>query len=413
MLSFWDETLKNISQDQRKDKFVFIINNFRFEVPLSYALAISPHVTQQYLKDPTYNEFEIQDQEKIEEEFSTFLRGQKIRKETFIKIGKLLKNKEMIKKWKMSNQMTEETDINSLKIINKINSKNNEGTEKEVYDIEDIKEEIEYIIKHFEEMKEEVKSLPEEYLIYIIRNGVIKMENEDTLWEIIRERIKEMKRRMHTKGSDKKTIEKIRKIRRILLGSVKIKYLKNETFKEYIGEIEAEDLVDIENIESYRVSSNKEEEEAGDLWNQIQEIILNSIDINSKEEKRKEEKRKEEKRKEECQKSIAIGHKEGKNFEGIIKYLEDKYGKDIHKKGIVNITVSSTYCRKPEKVINYQWNSDWRTVDDSNEQWWSIDFRKMKVKINGYSIKTGNTQYYHLRNWGIEEMKEVSGKQSI
>ena len=102
MLNFWNETLKNISQDQRKDKFKFIINKIMFEVPLSYALGISPLITEKYLKDPTFLTFEIEDKEKIEEDFSKFIRGEKIRKDVFIKFGRLLKNKKMIKKWKKS-----------------------------------------------------------------------------------------------------------------------------------------------------------------------------------------------------------------------------------------------------------------------------------------------------------------------
>ena len=77
MLSFWNDTLKNISQDQRKDKFVFIVNDLRFEVPLSYALGISPLITELCLKDPAFREFEIKGKEKIEEEFSNFIRGNK------------------------------------------------------------------------------------------------------------------------------------------------------------------------------------------------------------------------------------------------------------------------------------------------------------------------------------------------
>ena len=69
MLCYWNETLKNISQDQRKDKFVFTINKIRFEVPFSYALAISSQITEKYLKDPTVNEIEIEDKEKIEKNF--------------------------------------------------------------------------------------------------------------------------------------------------------------------------------------------------------------------------------------------------------------------------------------------------------------------------------------------------------
>ena len=72
ILSFWNDTLKNISQDQRKDKFAFVINNIIYKVSLSYALGISPFITEQYLKDPTFNRFEIKDKEKIEEEFLNF-----------------------------------------------------------------------------------------------------------------------------------------------------------------------------------------------------------------------------------------------------------------------------------------------------------------------------------------------------
>ena len=95
MLKFWNETLKNISQDQRKDKFIFIINKMRYEVPLSYALCISSYVTEQYLKDPTFREFVIEDNENIEDSFSNFIKGKEIREEIYIKFGKIFKNTEM------------------------------------------------------------------------------------------------------------------------------------------------------------------------------------------------------------------------------------------------------------------------------------------------------------------------------
>ena len=155
MLSFWNETLKNISQDQRKDKFVFIINKIRYNVPLSYALGISPLITENFLKDPTFRELEINDSENIEKEFSNFLNGKEVRKETYVKIGKFLKNKEMIKKWKKSNKLTKETVIEYIKCINQIN--NNDTEEEKRYYIDDIAEEIKYIAQHLEEMKEEVK----------------------------------------------------------------------------------------------------------------------------------------------------------------------------------------------------------------------------------------------------------------
>ena len=241
MLSFWNETLKNIRHDQRKDKFVFIINNIRFEVPLSYALGISPYITEQYLKDPTFREFEIEikqgneneNKEKLEEEFLNFLGGKEIRKTTFLEIGKQFKNKDMIKLWKNSNEMNKETIIQYIKTIHKIYE--NEDNQNKV-NLEDIKEEIEYFGNHLEEMKEEIKNLKFEELIYVIRKEDISIKSEDTIWEIIKERIKEMNRQRNDKNDRK------REMRRILFGNIHIKYLSKHNFKEYIEEIEGEDF---------------------------------------------------------------------------------------------------------------------------------------------------------------------------
>ena len=262
MFSFWNETLKNISQDQRKDKFVFIINETEIEVPLSYALGISPYITQQYLKDPTFREMKIQDEEKIEKDFSDFIRGKEIKKDIFIKIAKLLKNKEMIKTWEKSSQLTKETVIEYIQIINEINDSynnnkkdNNEDTkEKENNGIKaerkilgndyfkEIEEEILYIRAHLEEMKEEVKKMNQEELIYIIRGSDINVKSEDIIWEICKDRIKEMKEEIYVRERNRNNIknnnkiyrsnlneiERIRKIRRILLRNVQIKNLNKK-----------------------------------------------------------------------------------------------------------------------------------------------------------------------------------------
>ena len=58
-LKYWNETLENIIKDQRNDKFKIILNNIVHEVPLSFALGISPFITEEYLKDPTFKELNI------------------------------------------------------------------------------------------------------------------------------------------------------------------------------------------------------------------------------------------------------------------------------------------------------------------------------------------------------------------
>ena len=93
---------------------------------------------------------------------------------------------------------------------------------------EEIKEEIEYIGSHLEEMKEEIKELKLEEIIYILRKEDISIKSEDTIWEIIKERIKEMKNEKKDKNdkSDRNNLNK--GIRRILFENIKIKYLNKE-----------------------------------------------------------------------------------------------------------------------------------------------------------------------------------------
>ena len=52
-------------------------------------------------------------------------------------------------------------------------------------------------------MKEEIKEMKTEELIYIIRNEGFNIENEDTIWEIIKNRIKEMKKEIYEKENNK------------------------------------------------------------------------------------------------------------------------------------------------------------------------------------------------------------------
>ena len=104
------------------------------------------------------------------------------------------------------------------------------------------------------------------------------------------------------------------------------------------------------------------------------------------------------------------------NFQGIIYYLESKYGSNLHEQGIITISASSTNPgsstwggfnnnnnNTAEKVIDYNWNGYWSSSGVIGD-WLEIDFKQRKVKINGYSLKTHNypTNYTHLKNWVIE-----------
>ena len=115
------------------------------------------------------------------------------------------------------------------------------------------------------------------------------------------------------------------------------------------------------------------------------------------------------------EKGLEITHKSENNFDGIIKYLENKYGENIIQQGIISIEVSSnnypgnTYLGLPENLINYNWEYGFYSRNVLNS-WFEVNFKNNKVKINGYSLKTAG--YFqnenHLKSWVIEGSNDRS-----
>ena len=341
MLNYWNETIENIMKDQRST-FKLIVNNVIYEVSLSYALGISSLITENYLKDPTFNELTIEiienndiKEKEIHEEFRKFIRGEKISREVFYQIGISLMNKEMIKKWCHSYELTNET----------------------------------YIGNHFEEMKEEIKLLRDEELIFILKNCKVTVEKEDIIWEIVKERIEGKNK---NKIDDKQRKEKKLK-KSMLIGAIESKYLKKEYFREYIEKIEDDDIIDTKVLEN------------------IIEILLRNINnldfkIIQQEEKDNIEK--------------IIKHEEGNNFDGILKYLQDEYGEKIFSEGI-SISASSTQNRSPKDVIDYKNDYEykhWRS-SDKPDSWLEIAFIQKKVRISGYSFQSS---HYPVNDWHLK-----------
>ena len=176
------------------------------------------------------------------------------------------------------------------------------------------------------------------------------------------------------------------------MGIIEGQYLNEKNFKEYIEKIEGEDI-----------------EREPKILETIKEILVKNLD-NLKRDTNEAEKQN--------SNIINIEHIEGKNFEGIINYLEMKFGKDIHNQGIIAITTSSTYAYSPPPncVIDYSLSGCQWYSDNNTGNWLEINFKKYKVKINGYSLKTchgGANGCYHLKNWVIEGSKDRSKWEEI
>ena len=132
-------------------------------------------------------------------------------------------------------------------------------------------------------------------------------------------------------------------------------------------------------------SGNKSIE--GNLWNQIQDIILNNIKSIKLEGIEKEDNEKEDKN------FKLIEHKDGNNFDGIIKYLQNKYGKDMHNKGSITLASSSSMSGyKPEKAINSKMNEKEHILSkDLRESYMSkIKFKWLLAGLNISSLSSNS-----------------------
>ena len=98
-------------------------------------------------------------------------------------------------------------------------------------------------------------------------------------------------------------------------------------------------------------------------------------------------------------KIIEKHHIQGQEFKGILRYLSDESGGNIHDKGVVEITPNSapnSNCQ-PKNVVNYQENNYYETSSSIKNAKLCFDFKKNKIQVTNYSIKT-SVSGFHLKN---------------
>jgi hypothetical protein len=90
----------------------------------------------------------------------------------------------------------------------------------------------------------------------------------------------------------------------------------------------------------------------------------------------------------------------GSPWSGLISYLEEMCCGNVHEKGVIEITCSSSYCNHCWDVVNYKWNDYWCTKDVGNS-WIQIDFNKWFVSLTHYSLKSDGEGAHHLVQWEL------------
>jgi hypothetical protein len=104
--------------------------------------------------------------------------------------------------------------------------------------------------------------------------------------------------------------------------------------------------------------------------------------------------------------SVCCAYRSDAPLKGIISFLTEKFGGNVHDRDIVALTASSILNSSygATKIVDGQSQTFFHSVDQPN-QWVCLDFKNMKIEPTHYSIETsreGNNDYLLLSDWLIE-----------
>ena len=97
-------------------------------------------------------------------------------------------------------------------------------------------------------------------------------------------------------------------------------------------------------------------------------------------------------------------HNKEKEFDGIMKFLTNETGGNIHDNGTIEITSNSirSNCH-PKNLVDFKKSNNYDSLDDGNATI-VFDFKEKLIQLQSYSIKTNDNgpNGCHLKNWVIE-----------
>ena len=354
------------------DKFVFIVNDLRYETSRIIADLLSNKICQIHQSDPTVDEYIINTQNKGD--FSYFLKLINFN-ENDLPANEISFLIELISQLgnesysiKLPGESTEITNDNVFSIENKIQKH-------EIFSISQ-EEVVDYMALHFYELidnhRKEMKNLPVDTLENIINNDKLKLLEEDQLLHFINEIYKE----------DHKNC--------FLYSYVIFKNVGDSAMKEFLNEYEIEDI---------NVST----------WRAISERLIND-ETNQKANKSRYMKQTKSKKSNEEEGQI-FPYKKGNEFKGILNYLRNKSNNQIENE--ISITASSTRGDDlPQNVVIFE-NDDMYFYSQGYERsWLCFDFKDHKVIPTNYTIKS-LVSCNNLKTWVIEGSNDNSKWEKI
>ena len=359
--------IKEIPFNSYPNDFTFIVNGKEYVTNRLVADIISPTIRKLHLTDETIQTFTINTTEISQEcDFTSILslisfESIHIKKENlnfFASVFLSLGNEQALTNL-LSNHSEEITLANVFDIITskqKYFQLTNEKSEK--FDIQIIQSEIDYIANHFYEIDlSKVKKLDPTIIESIVENENLQLRDEDSLISFITD--------LYSQNSSLS----------YLFEYVNFLNVSHDEFDRFVQ------IFDLNDIN-------------GTIWNSIiNRTIHSKVSFDE-------------------QISIQNNHKyfwksflyeNDYEFNGIIKYLTDKAGENIHDKGLIEISTNSLNpSRPPQNLLDFNKNSFFEA--NENISWIIFDFKKMRVKLQKYQIKSvgAGVDQYHLKNWLIE-----------
>ena len=113
-----------------------------------------------------------------------------------------------------------------------------------------------------------------------------------------------------------------------------------------------------------------------------------------------------------CKEFICNG---SNSLNGIISYLSDKCGGNVHDQGIVNVTASSFIdVRVPKHAVEIRSDSEFCSSDEENS-WICYDFKDRRVIPTSYTVRSYGAapDWDHPKSWVIEASNDGSSWEQI
>lgn len=359
-------SIKNIPFQQYQNDFTFIVDGKRYQTNRLVADILSPNIKKMHFTDPSIDEYCINTKnDKIEKSdepdyFNEFLMlasfqnsrldlsRQKIYSEYFYQLGNF---DECIRIFQTPSQDPIPDNVLD-RLLSFVSSKNDKVINP---DYKSIKEIISFVASHFEDLhKEQMKKFDVDMLSEILNNENLKLSNEDSLLEFILSLYKE-------DYSYSPLFEYV------LFSNV-----SQEALEKFTNEVSFDDI----NWSIWRSICNALVKSKSPKINRSRYVSV----------------------------VVEKNHIEGKEFNGILHYLTDETGGNIHDNDTIEITSNSVFQNfHPKNLVDYESPNYYESLINTNAII-CFDFKDKLVEISSYSIKTNSNPRNgnHLKSWVVE-----------